>query len=274
MSDEKHDDGVVTSAPASVMGSLLTDLLSEAKKDVAAERQQLERKLHAKEAEEREALRREEARKRAEMQQKLTEETILRNQAISSAKRDRSDTAERVNPTTERHARPQVAPAQEAPLTAAAPVAVVKEKPRLPKLALAALVIAGVGLGFGGASALAPTPRLTMPDVDAAAKSIVALTAKAAQAEGRVTEALESANGKIKALESKIDDALAAQKQLQDDLAKTKAELGETKTALDEEKGKPAAATSSSGSKRGHGNSGSGNTGSGVPNINTGVFGN
>lgn len=270
MSDDKHDDGVVTSAPASAMGSLLTDLLSEAKKDVAAERMQLERKVHAREAEEREALRREEARKRAEMQQKLTEETILRNQAIAGAKRDRTDAADRVNPTTERHTRPQVAPAEEAPLTAA-PVAVVKAKPRLPTLALAALVIAGVGLGFGGASALTPSPRLTLPDVDAAARSIVALTAKAAQAEGRVTAALEGANEKVKALERKIDDALKAQKLLQDDLAKTRAELDETRAALDEEKGKagtPASSSGKRGGKRG------GSTGTDVPKINTGVFGN
>lgn len=89
MANEKgEDDGVVTSAPASSVGSLLTDLLSEAKKDVAAERQQLENKLHRRESEQKEERQRDEARKREALQQKLVEETRLRNQALAGSKKD------------------------------------------------------------------------------------------------------------------------------------------------------------------------------------------
>ena len=44
------DDGVVTSAPASSVGSLLTDLLNEAKKEVAEERVSLERQIQEQKA--------------------------------------------------------------------------------------------------------------------------------------------------------------------------------------------------------------------------------
>ncbi len=85
MSDGKSngDDGVVTSAPASAVGSLLTDLLNEAKQEVQRESADLDRQLQSREEQERLERQRAEARKREELQRKLIEETRKRNEALT-----------------------------------------------------------------------------------------------------------------------------------------------------------------------------------------------
>lgn len=267
MSDNKggQDDGVVTSAPASSVGSLLTDLLSEARKDVAAERQQLESKLHQRETAEREARAREEARKREAMQAKLIEETRLRNQAIStaSAKKGRAGGGRKdlmTAPHTRPKPRPEAAPAKAAP-KAAQPNAGGRGK--APLLLLVATVLIGIGVGFGGAFALTPKTKLVMPDVDAAARAVVEQTAKAAQVEGRMSEALTRASSRISQLEKEAATTRAAQDQLKADLDALKAQLEAKDKALAEAtKKSPRRGGARPGGKRG---------GSGL-NINTGVF--
>ncbi|PKN55918.1 MAG: hypothetical protein CVU56_18775 [Deltaproteobacteria bacterium HGW-Deltaproteobacteria-14] len=262
--DKREDDGVVTSAPASSVGSLLTDLLSEAKKDVAAERQQLESKLHRRESEQKEERQRDEARKREALQQKLVEETRLRNQALAGAKRD-VIAAERIGASTAPHMRPVLDDLP--PLAAAATPVQAPKRRGVPTLLAAALVLVGIGAGVGGAFALTPTQRINLPDINVAARAIVAQTAKAAMAEGEVTRALTSANDRIKALEGRMDEALAAQKKLAAEFEATKSELEAAKQAL-------ADADTGSAKKPTNGHRGGTNHGSssGVPNIDTSIF--
>jgi len=59
-----EDDAVTTSAPASKVGSLLTDLLNDVKESVAQEQKQIETESDRRAREEREARDREEGRKR------------------------------------------------------------------------------------------------------------------------------------------------------------------------------------------------------------------
>ena len=260
---KREDDGVVTSAPASSVGSLLTDLLSEAKKDVAAERQQLEKQLHQRDTDQREARARDEARKREAMQQRLVEETRLRNQALAGSKKELAP-SERVAAATAPHMRPILNDA----LAPAAAQKAAPQQPRrrgIPLLAAAAMVLAAIGIGVGGASALTPTARVNLPDINVAAQAIVAQTAKAAAAEGEVAKALSSANDRIKVLEGRMDAALAAQQKLTEQFEATKRELDDTKQALaDADAGRKPSTTHG-----GHHNSGAS---SGVPSIDTGIY--
>jgi chromosome segregation ATPase len=81
------DDGVVTSAPASSVGSLLTDLLSEAQREVDEERETLKAQLAGRKAEEQAVKDSSEAAKREEMQRRLIEETRRRNDALTRKQR-------------------------------------------------------------------------------------------------------------------------------------------------------------------------------------------
>lgn len=81
------DDGVVTSAPASSVGSLLTDLLSEAQREVDEERETLKAQLAERKAEEQALKDSSEAAKREEMQRRLIEETRRRNEVLTRKQR-------------------------------------------------------------------------------------------------------------------------------------------------------------------------------------------
>jgi len=264
MADKREDDGVVTSAPASSVGSLLTDLLSEAKKDVAAERQQLESQLHKREHDAREKRARDEARKREALQQKLVEETRLRNQTLANAKKDLIN-SERIAASTAPHTRPKLE--EPAPVAASIAPAQAPKRRGVPILLVAALVLVGIGAGVGGAFALTPPQRLNLPDINVAARAIVEQTAKAALAEGEVAKALGHANERIKALETKMDAAIAKQAELAKSLEDTQAKLTAAEELLAENDKKPNGNRGSS-----HRGGSRGGSSSGVPNIDTGVF--
>ncbi|TNF24387.1 MAG: hypothetical protein EP329_25035 [Deltaproteobacteria bacterium] len=261
MGEKREDDGVVTSAPASSVGSLLTDLLSEAKKDVAAERQQLESQLSQRENAAREQRARDEARKREALQQKLVEETRLRNQALAGAKRDMA--SERIAAATAPHQRPKLVE-PDAVSVSLAPAQAPKRR-GVPILLAAAMVFVGIGLGVGGAFALTPPQRLNLPDINTAARAIVEQTAKAALAEGEIAQALTNANDRIKALETKMETAIAEQKKLADAFEATKTELAEAKAQLEADGGKKPNGHRP-GSRPGNGSSG------GNPVIDTTIF--
>jgi len=265
--DKREDDGVVTSAPASNMGSLLTDLLSQAKKDVASERQQLEQQLQAREDEQRSAELREEARRRETMLQKLNEETQARNAALANAKKDRSEEGKRTAFSTARHNRAELRDAAEAAETRPAAPTVAPSRRGLPPWLLAALVLVGLGLGVGGAFALTPTPKVNLPDVTAAAHATIAATVTAAKAEGKVAEALEQANDRLAELERRMDEALASQTALAEKLGETQQALEETQEELARaQEARPAAPRPPRTTRPPAGPT--------VPNIDTGVFSN
>lgn len=85
--ENADDDGVVTSAPASSVGSLLTDLLSEAQREVEAERESLDAQIADRIAQETAEKDSSESQKREEMQRKLIEETRRRNEALTRKQR-------------------------------------------------------------------------------------------------------------------------------------------------------------------------------------------
>ena len=86
-SSATSDDGVVTSAPASSVGSLLTDLLSEAQKEAEEERASLKEQITARNAQESAEKESSEAARREEMQRRLIEETRKRNEVLTRKQR-------------------------------------------------------------------------------------------------------------------------------------------------------------------------------------------
>ncbi|MFT7582754.1 MAG: hypothetical protein ACI9MR_004437 [Myxococcota bacterium] len=258
------DDGIVTSAPASSVGSLLTDLLSEAKKDVAAERVELERQIQSRADDERDARNRDEARKRDAMQQKLIEETRLRNQALSRRDRDGVDD-DRTSPGTARHSRPK--PVVEVAATQASASAALPQKSSggVSWLLVAVLALAGVGIGVGGAFALTPKTEIPWPDVDMMATTVAQQSTLAATVVSGATSAVSGdAGARFADLQKQMDSAVATQKKLTAELAATKTELAMTRKDLD-------TALKSSGKTRRVRRNGT-RTG-GIPSIDSSVFG-
>ncbi len=218
MSDK--DDGVYTSAPAASVGSLLTDLLSEAKKDVAAQRQELNQKIQSREDVRKEEQRRAEARRREEMQRELIEETRRRNEAIA-----RNDVANRS---------PEAATLLEEVKAEPEPVIekVVEAAPAEPTRAggvgwplVAAIVLGCLALGVGGALALAPKQKLVLPDVEVAAKTTVQQTVRAASSEARLTGALAKTSAELKTLSTQVAALKTAQANLKGQLKATSAQI-------------------------------------------------
>lgn len=256
MAQQKKDDDVVTSAPASKVGSLLTDLLNDVKESVAQEQKQIETESDRRAREEREARDREEGRKREAAQQKLIEETRRRNEALS--KRERND-GERKALSTAPHMRPVTDQPADAPKSAELAVAAPAKAPN--KLMLVALVVIGVGLGLGTAMALSPSPRDAGIDVAGAAKAIVAATKKQASAEGKVLMDLEAARNQIAELQKSVGETQGKHKALEAQLATLKTELQTARTEIE-------AAKSDKGPRRG----GGGGSPGGIPTINGSIF--
>ncbi|MFO0751049.1 MAG: hypothetical protein U1F43_36050 [Myxococcota bacterium] len=252
------DDGVVTSAPSASVNSLLTDLLSEAKKGVEEERKQVDNAVEKKENAAKEVLAREESRKREEAQQKLIEENRRRNEAL--ARRDRVEGEKKVLSTA-----PHMRPIVEGPVAAAIAEAPKAPPKRLSSVVMAALVVVGAALGVGGAFALQPEARGAFLDVDVAARALVAQTAKAAAVEKRVGDELAKARDNLSQLEKSLGGAGVDAKQLQSDLAAAKADLAKTQaelTALREATANPV--KKPTGGHR--------PTGGGLPTLNGSVF--
>ena len=252
-----QDDGVVTSASSSKVGSLLADLLNDVKQGVAEEAREIEGEAEQRAREEREAREREEGQKRAAAQQKLIEETRRRNEAL--AKRERAE-GERKAMATAPHMRPLTGMPEASPKSAE--ISVVAAQHKAPnKLMLVALVVIGVGVGLGTALALTPSPRDAGIDVSAAARAVVAATRKQATAEQKVLMDLEAARKQIADLQREVGEAKGAHKSLEEQLAVLKKDFETTRQELDAMK----AGAGTPGPKR------TGNSG-GVPNINSSIF--
>ncbi len=200
---------------SSKVGSLLSDLLNDAKAGVAQEQKQLTSESDRRAREEREARDREEGRKREEAQQKLIEETRRRNEALS--RRERNDGAERRTLGTAPHMRPvvdQPSAPQAAAVTAAPPPAKTTSV-----IVLAALVAVGIGIGALTGILASPTPKDAGIDVAGAAKAVVAATRKQATAEGKVLMELEAARTQIAELQKSVGQAQGAHKALAEQIA-------------------------------------------------------
>lgn len=238
----------------------LFDMLNEAKKGVEAERKQtIDTETELRDRTAREEREREESRLREEAQKKLIEENRRRNEAL--AKRERVATDKKL-PTA-----PHMRPVDEGPKPAQ-PAAVSAPVHKVSRLALAAMVVAGIGLGVGGAFAMAPESRGAFVDVDVAARAVVAQTAKAASVEQRIQSDLANARNQIAELEKQFGGAGM-------DAKKLRAELDRARKDLDLAKAELTALKEASVPKpvvRGGGrNGGSGNNG-GLPTINSNTF--
>lgn len=257
------DDAVVTSAPAANVGNLLTDLLSSVKKDVEEERQQkVESEAQKREREAREAREREETRLRTAAQEKLIEENRLRNESLTKARADLGDSGDAVMATGQ-HLRPSTdAPA---PAAAVKPLEVSKVGPMpsrgVSRFLAAAMVVLGVGLGFGGAFAMQPEQKAVFPDLDRAVATTVGIVSKAAAVE-------VSVRGELSKEAARVGELSGSVKAMQARQAELEAKVGELTAALEaaateeEEPSKPV--------RRG-GNRG-GNRGGGLPGLSTGIY--
>jgi hypothetical protein len=262
MAEQKRqgeDDGVVTSAPAAKAGNLLGDLLASAKQDMAREAQSRETASEKRAREERENREREAALKRAQAQESLNEAARKRNEQIAIAEREARAVSDQagapISSKTAQHQRPQ-------PL--AEPIAESVSEPRViqkpvNRLLLAALVLIGVGVGFGSAFALIPTEQRSDVDVGGAARALVAATSKAAaETEKRI---LESANKQIDELKRQYAEVQAEQKKLAADLeqARKDLELAREEMAKKPQETRPAVRRT-------------GNGGSSVPSLRPGIY--
>ncbi len=249
-----EDDGVVTSAPAAKAGNLLGDLLASAKQDMARQTQNRESASEKRAREEREAREREAALKRAQAQESLNEAARLRNEQLASAEkaaRAVSDSGGLVSSKTAQHQRPQ-------PLAESVSEPRIVQKP-VNRLLLAALVLIGVGVGFGSAFALIPKDQRSDVDVGGAARALVAATSKAAaETEKRI---LEGANKQIDELKKQYADVQAEQKKLAADLeqARKDLELARQEMSKKSEDTKPVRKTGNGG-------------GSSVPALRPGIY--
>ena len=250
------DEGVVTSAPGG-LGSLLTDLLSEVKTSVEKEqKQKVDTETERRAQEETDKREIEEARRREEAQRKLIEEARRRNEELGKVREP-----DRKSASTARHARPVV----EQPMTGPRSAEVKVAAPRgASKILTAALVLLGVGAGFGTAFALQPEQRGAFLDVNAAAKTTLAVVSRMAQAETKFTGDLTRLKNDMSTLEKRISDANDAQTKLKADNATLQAELVKAqKIAAAAGETKP---TGPTGPKH------NGTATTGVPTLNNGLF--
>ncbi len=256
------DDAVVTSAPAANVGNLLTDLLSSVKKDVEEERQQkVESEAQKREREAREAREREETRLRTAAQEKLIEENRLRNESLTKARADLGERSEAVVATGQ-HLRPATA----APAAAAVvkPIEVSKVGPMpsrgVNRILAAAMVVLGVGLGFGGAFATQPEQKAVFPDIDRAVSTTVGIVAKAAAVEVSVRGELSKEAARVGALSTNVKAMETRQAELEAKVAELTAALESAKAEEDEP-----ARPSRRGGRRGK-------PGGGLPGLSTGIY--
>jgi|GEM_PF-2041214 len=165
-----NDDGLVTSAPASKVGSLLTDLLSEAKAEVAAERQALEAQVEEKQSAEAAERERDEAKRREELQRQLIEETRRRNEALT--RKEREEKARREQAAQEaREAELRERAAEEAAKAGVAVQAPAKQ--RSPWVWVAALALVLLAGGTTAGLALSQPPGMTVPTLSGVADNAI-----------------------------------------------------------------------------------------------------
>lgn len=220
---------------SSKVGSLLSDLLNDAKAGVAQEQKQLTSESDRREREERDAREREEGRRREEAQRKLIEETRRRNEALS--RRERNDGSERRTLGTAPHMRPvvdQPSAPQAAAVSAAAPPA-----KSASVIVLAALVAVGIGIGALTGILASPSPKDAGIDVASAAKAVVAATKKQASAEGKVLMELEAARNQIADLQKSVGQAQGAYKALAEQVEVLSKDLGKARADLAAQGPKP-----------------------------------
>lgn len=212
------DEGVYTSAPdGDSVGSLLTDLLNEAKKEVEKERASLHAQVKERADEQRLAKQRDESQRREELQRRLMEETRRRNEAMT--RREREEAEERRLVEEEAAAAAAAAAPPAAMVEPPAPTA--KPKSPLALIALAAIVAIGIG---GAAFALQPKPEMKLPDIRAQVTSNVEKAALAWQARQAQLKRLaaEKAAAKAKAEAAALAKA-AAEKTKAEAFARAKA---------------------------------------------------
>ncbi|MCB9727301.1 MAG: hypothetical protein H6744_00645 [Deltaproteobacteria bacterium] len=241
------DDGLVTSAPgADQVGSLLTDLLNEAKKEADRERASLDQKLKVRGDEDRLARQREEALRREQLQKQLQEETRRRNEALT--RREREEAAARA---AEEERRQRLATETEGLANAQAAKAAPARRSKAP-LVVAVLVIAGLAGGL--VYTLQPKGVITLSDIKARSAALVAdataqWQAKVAEQERIAALEREAEAAKALAAKSKADAAAArAEKAAAEAKAKEAAEKAE-KAAASAEESKSSSGKSSRGSK-------------------------
>ncbi len=250
--DEGDDDlGLFTSAPSSdEVGSLLTDLLNEAKKEVERERAEIEQKLKDKHDEERLAKEREEAQRREELQAQLREETMRRNAALT--RREREEAEERAAAEADAQASKEAAaaaaaaaPISEAPATHRPGLAADKEGGKGGLIAFLVVIIAGAA---GGAywytqKDLGP---IQLSDVRGKATAVVSEAAskwKAQKAEeARIAAEKKAAERKKRAEEAKRKAAEAEAKRKELEAARLAAAEEAARLAAEEEEAKKKAA--------------------------------
>ncbi len=160
------DDELVTSAPAAdQVGSLLTDLLNEAKREADRERASLDQRLKVRDDEDRLSRQREEALRRERLQKQLQEETRRRNEALT--RREREEAAARDAEDRQRQQRL----ATETEGLAQSQAAAVPAKRSKAPLVVAALVIAGLAGGL--IYAMQPKGVITLSDIRAQSSALV-----------------------------------------------------------------------------------------------------
>ncbi len=243
-STDDGSDGVVTSAPKAAVGSLLTDLLNEAKKEVAREREDLERQLNDKAEEERLAKQREEARKREQLQQQLIEETRRRNEALTRKEKEEAEARAAAAP------KPEV----EKPVSAAVPVQAAPAK-KFP-IALVASLVAVIlgGGGFGAYAYATQPPGFAVPEINPRVQ--VAVTeVRAELAKQKAAADAAKAKAEAEALAAKLEEAAKSNAALAKDAeeARKKADAAAkaAKEAEEEAKPKPKATGRRTGKKPG-----------------------
>jgi len=213
---------------------LLNDLLREARQGVEQEQKELASETERRVQVEKDKRDREEAAKREEAQQRLIEENRRRNEAL--ARRDRVDAdkdPKRKAASTAKHERVQ--PAIEGPIAAAAPVTPPKGKSRI---IMAGLVAGGLAAGVGTGFALQPERKGTFPDVELAARGVIAQTAKAASVEKRLSTQLIQVQGDLDGLQKQLGGAGTDIAKLRTDLSKYRDDLAKAQKELADEREK------------------------------------
>lgn len=209
------------------LDNLLNDLLTEAKKGVAAEQKKVDDVAEQRLQAERDAKAREEGRKREEAQARVIEENRRRNEAL--ARRDRGD-GERKGASTVRHAN-HTQPVPEPAKVDVVPAA--KAKPTN-KLILAGLVAGGLAVGVGTGFALQPEMKGTFPDVAMAASAVVQAASKSASVEKKLNGELADVKQKLGDLEKKVGVSGSDVAKLRTDLDKFRGDLAKAKKDLED----------------------------------------
>ncbi|MEE2779553.1 MAG: hypothetical protein VYE15_03445 [Myxococcota bacterium] len=211
--NEKHDDDQApaeeaegSASSSEEVGSLLSALLSETRKEVDRERSDVAQRVQDRQEEARASQERDEAQRREELQAQLLAETRKRNEALT--RREREGAAEQ-----------RAEDALLALEAAATPAAEIDDlEPALPQpsgglsgkhIAMAAALILGVGAGVGVMSS-SSQPKMELPDIESAAEKAVSDARLKWQKEQAEKQAAMEAAARKEA-EAKAQEAARAQ---------------------------------------------------------------